>query len=111
MEQSLALPAPKRHLAEPLSRYGFTARGAAFGVVGAFLILAAVTANPAQAHGLGGALAALRAQPYGSALLALVALGLIASGLFDFVQALYRRISPPSMGEAARGRTSIGKPS
>jgi hypothetical protein len=77
-------------------------------LVGAFLIVAAVHADPAQAHGMGGALAALRRQPYGSALLALLAIGLMTSGLFDFVQALYRRIAAPSLEEAvAHGRASL----
>ena len=74
------------------SRLGMAARGVVFGIVGVFLVSAARHANPSEAQGVGGALHALRQQSYGAALLAVVALGLIAYGAFQFVLARYRRI-------------------
>jgi hypothetical protein len=75
-----------------VSRFGMAARGVVFGVIGAFLISAALKANPNEATGVGGALQALQHQPHGSALLALVALGLIAYGVYELIRARYRRI-------------------
>ena len=74
------------------SRLGMAARGVVFGIIGVFLVIAARHANPAQARGVGGALHTLRQQPYGAALLAVVALGLIAYGCYQFILARYRRI-------------------
>lgn len=75
------------------SRLGMAARGVVFSLIGTFLVLAARHENPTAARGVGGALDALRAQPYGAVLLALVALGLIAYGGFQFILARYRRIA------------------
>lgn len=73
-------------------RMGMAARGIVFGVIGGFLVRAALTYDSSQARGLGGALDSLHAQTYGRWLLGLVAVGLIAYGLFEWVQARYRRI-------------------
>lgn len=48
--------------------------------------------SPIEARGLGGALAALQAQPYGPALLAVVAAGVFAYGVFGIVEGIYRRV-------------------
>lgn len=74
------------------SRLGMASRGVVFGIIGTFLVIAARHENPGSARGVGGALDAVRAQPYGAALLAVVAVGLIAYGCFQFVLARYRRI-------------------
>jgi hypothetical protein len=74
------------------TRVGMAARGVVFSIVGIFLVIAAKTENPAAARGVGGALRALRHRPYGDKLLAVVAVGLIAYGMFMFLLARYRRI-------------------
>jgi hypothetical protein len=74
------------------SRFGMAARGAVFAIIGVFLVVAARHENPAEARGVGGALGALREQSYGTALLSVVALGLMAYGGYQFVLARYRRI-------------------
>jgi hypothetical protein len=91
----LALDATSRKWVEPLGRYGLTARGAVLAVIGGFLISAAWRADPDEARGLAGALEALRAQPYGGALFAFVALGLLAFGFYGLAQALYRKVVGP----------------
>ena len=74
-------------------RLGFTARGVAFVLIGAFLVVAGTQAQPDQARGLGGALGALSgAQPFGPWLLALVGVGLMAYGVYMLVAARYRRM-------------------
>lgn len=74
-----------------ISKLGILARGAVFVLMGAFLVEAALTANPRQAHGLDGALAKLADQPYGTVLLALAAVGLVAYAVYLAVVARYRR--------------------
>jgi len=68
------------------------ARGVVFGIIGLFLIQAAWRARAEEARGLGGALRALEQQPYGPYVLGAVALGLVAYGLYMFVEARYRRM-------------------
>jgi len=81
-----------RKLVRVAARLGNTARGVAFGLIGAFLILAGVQARPDQARGLGGALNSLAQQPFGPWLLGLVGLGLIGYGAHMLVAARYRRM-------------------
>ena len=75
-----------------VGRLGLTARGIVFTVIGVFLIVAALTANPNQARGLSGALRALEQQPFGPWILGGVALGLMAYGLYMLLLARYRRM-------------------
>jgi hypothetical protein len=78
---------------ERWGRLGIAARGIVFGVVGTFLIRAALEFDPQEARGLGGALQKLAEQPLGPWLLGTVALGLIAYGLFMLSVARYRHIN------------------
>jgi hypothetical protein len=78
--------------AERLGRFGIGARGIVFGLIGIFLIQAALQSDASRAKGLGGALAALADQPFGPWLLGLVALGLIAYSIYSVVEARYRQI-------------------
>jgi hypothetical protein len=79
-------------LATRAGQVGLTARGVVFGIIGAFLIQAALHAKAREARGLGGALLALEQSPYGPWLLGAVALGLVVYGLYMFVEARYRRM-------------------
>jgi hypothetical protein len=71
---------------------GHVARAIIFGLVGIFLLKAAIDYKADEAIGLDGALAKLYGQPYGPWLLGAVAVGLIAFGLFSISEARYRRI-------------------
>jgi hypothetical protein len=75
-----------------LGRMGYGARGFVFAIIGIFLIAAAIREDPDQAYGLGGALHMLAQQPWGTWVLAVVAVGLVAYGLYLFVEARYRRM-------------------
>lgn len=79
-------------LATRAGQVGLTARGIVFGIVGVFLIQAALHARANEARGLGGALLALDEQPSGPWILGAVALGLVTYGLYMFVEARYRRM-------------------
>ena len=75
-----------------LGQIGYCARGIVFGLIGVFLIVAAVQANPDEARGIDGALATLAAQSFGPWLLGVVAAGFVAYGLYMFAEARYRRM-------------------
>lgn len=75
-----------------VGRFGLTARGVVFGIIGGFLIQAALQYNAERVQGLDGALQALAGQRFGQWLLGIVALGLVAYGVYMLVSARYRRI-------------------
>lgn len=75
-----------------LATCGHIARAVVFGLIGVFVIKAAIDFNPKKAVGLDGALATLAHHSYGSALLGIVAAGLIAFALYSLADARYRRI-------------------
>jgi hypothetical protein len=87
-------PAVARWLG-PVARAGLGARGVVFLIIGGFLVLAALRARPEEAKGVGDALATLATQPFGTALLLIVALGLCAYGLYEVIKARYREIVTP----------------
>ena len=76
-------------------RFGLAARGVVFTIIGWFVMRAAMQYDPSQASDIGEALATLERQPYGPWLLGVVALGLVAYGLYQLVNARYRIISVP----------------
>lgn len=76
-----------------LGRFGRVARGVVFVILGVLVVIAAVKYDPAKANGLDGALKTLAAQPYGKWLLTIVALGLIAFGLYGLAEAKMRRVA------------------
>jgi Domain of Unknown Function (DUF1206) len=75
-----------------LGLIGHVARMVVFGLIGIFLVKAAIDYNPNKAVGLDGALAKLAHNSYGPLLLGIVATGLIAFGLYSLSDARYRRI-------------------
>lgn len=73
-------------------RFGNAALGVVFLIAGFFLVIAAVKHKPGDAKGLDAALEELLKQPSGPWLLAIVALGLLAYGVYSFAEARYRRV-------------------
>jgi hypothetical protein len=71
---------------------GHLARGVVFGLIGLFLVRAAWQYDPQETVGLDGALGKVVRQDYGDTLLGLVAGGLLAYGLYCFVEARYREV-------------------
>lgn len=72
---------------EPVGRAGWIGKGVSYGIIGVLVGLAAIYADPEQSGGMDKALHTLAAQPYGAFLLALVAVGLAAFGVYCFVAA------------------------
>ena len=72
---------------------GHLARAVVFGLIGVFVIKAALEYDPKEAIGLDGALQKLASATYGPYLLGLTAAGLIAYGVYCLVDARYRDVS------------------
>jgi hypothetical protein len=81
--------ASQRRLIERLGQVGYPAKGIALALVGGLLGWAAITFDPAKASGLDGAMRTLLDAPFGKVLLALVALGIAAFGVFAFFRARF----------------------
>jgi hypothetical protein len=84
-------PATRRWITR-IGVLGHLARMVAFGLIGIFVLKAAIDYAPSKAVGLDGALQKLARQSYGTFLLAVVAAGFVAFGIFSIVEARYRRI-------------------
>jgi hypothetical protein len=94
IEGPLELPPVEKRLMLPIGRFGTGGRGVAIALVGCYVFIAAIQGDASQAHELGGALANLRAQPYGIVVTALFALAFVGSSILDFVIACFRRFNP-----------------
>ena len=75
-----------------LGVFGHLARMVVFGLIGYFLVKAALDFDPDKAVALDGALAKLANAPYGPVLLGIVAAGLVGFGAFSLVESRYRRV-------------------
>ena len=95
-ERRFEMNAREREFILPVSRFGLFARGVAFLLIGGFFIVAAWQQDPGEARGLSGALQALQQQPYGWVLLGLLAIGLVAFGLYSVIESVYRRVTLPT---------------
>jgi hypothetical protein len=89
---SYALTREEAKVTTNIARFGTSARGVVFSVVGGLIALAAYQANPSQPIGMDTALATLMHQPYGIWILGIVALGLIAFGFYSMLGALWFRL-------------------
>lgn len=86
------MSASERDVAVRAGKWGYSARGVTFGVMGTLLVLAAIRHNPGEAKGLEGALDTLASQPFGQFILALVAAGLAGYGVYCMFEARYRTV-------------------
>lgn len=86
------LGATARRWAVGASRFGIAARACVSLAAGVFFLVAAWRSNPHEAKGFADSLGALRAMPFGAYLFAAVSLGLVAFGVYELIQARYRRI-------------------
>lgn len=90
--EHLACSSDVRLWAVPISRFGLTARGVVFVLIGASVIMAGIQVQADQATGLAGVLEAIERTPFGWVLLLIAALGLASFGIFGLIEAMYRRI-------------------
>jgi len=85
------MSAEGRKWAVRIGRLGLAARGVVFGIIGYYVIQAALGARAERARGFDEVLGAMRDTPV---LLGLVALGLLAYGVYNVIRARYRVIRP-----------------
>ncbi|MFI6133679.1 DUF1206 domain-containing protein [Micromonospora sp. NPDC051141] len=86
------MAAATRRLVRRLGTAGFVAKGLAYGIAGVLFVLAAWRYEPDRARGLDAALRTLAGEPYGTALLLVVAAGFAAYGLFAVTEARFRKV-------------------
>ena len=84
-----SLTSKQTKLVKVLGRVGTVGRAAVVFILGLFLLFAAYNANSAEVKGIDGALLILMHQPYGSWLLGIVSLGLIAFGSYSLLSAFW----------------------
>jgi hypothetical protein len=85
------LDGPVSHRVELLGVVGYVARAVVFGIFGVLVVIAGLREEAERARGLDGALKTLASQPYGTALLLAVALGLAAFGVYELITARHAR--------------------
>ncbi|MCW2606867.1 MAG: hypothetical protein JWO60_1560 [Frankiales bacterium] len=85
------VPDGRARQAVRLGTVGLGGRGLVVALVGAFLVSAAVQADPKKAKGLDAALQSLAEQPFGKVLLGLAVLALLAYAAWSFVEAAFHR--------------------
>jgi uncharacterized protein DUF1206 len=87
------MSATERRWITRAGQVGYSARGVVFPIVGIGFLKAALAHDPGETRGMREALLEIASSGYGQWLLGLVALGLIAFGLFMVASARYRAIS------------------
>ncbi|TFD79266.1 DUF1206 domain-containing protein [Cryobacterium fucosi] len=71
---------------------GYVAKGIALAVVAVLIVVAALTLDPSKSTGLDGALKSLVALPFGSVILSVIGVGLVAYGVYCFARAWRARL-------------------
>ena len=84
------VPRSLRRPAVTVGVVGLVGRSAVVALIGAFLVNAAVRFDPEQAKGLDASLRAVAEQPFGQALLALAAVGILGYALWSLIETLWR---------------------
>ncbi len=85
-----AMSPAMRRMAAVLGVIGQSARGLVFGIVGGFVLSAALADDASRSKGLDASLRTLAAQRFGAIALSVVALGFLAFGLYSLLDARYR---------------------
>jgi len=96
----------QRVMAVVLGSFGILTRAAVFLVLAAFLAGAAYHSDSGEAVGVAGVLRAMESQTYGAFLLGIAALGLLAFGFFEIIEASSRRSNTPQFTKTAKPPSS-----
>jgi hypothetical protein len=87
-----------RSAVEKLGTAAYVTKGAILALVGWFFLQSAITFDPDEAKGLDAALQEIAAETWGQVVLTMVAIGLLAYGVFAFVESRYRRVGSSASG-------------
>lgn len=82
--------------------YGLVARGIVFAITGVLFAYAGLTVDSERAGSISEALSWLRQLPFGSIVYVAVAVGLAAFGVYNLIEARYRVVQGPSIGDVKR---------
>ncbi len=85
----------ERQLIEASGKLGWVGRGITTALLAVFVLQAAITSNPDEAKGLDAALRSTADSWWGTALIVLAGVGLIAYGVFAVLSARHRRLLGP----------------
>jgi type IV secretory pathway VirB2 component (pilin) len=107
-QKRIHIPADREKGLNLVCQFGLIARGALLAIVGGFVLYAAFTVSPGNAGGISQALDYVHGLPFGRWLYGLAALGLVAFGGYSIVQALYRQVNAPDMGDVKRAVPGMG---
>jgi hypothetical protein len=80
----------------PIGRAGHAARALIFLLIGYFLVMSAYYSDVHQVKDMAGALNVLQRQRFGMIIYTAVALGLTCFGVFEFIQAFFRKVGDRS---------------
>ncbi len=83
----------KRKSIKNTAKFGLSARGVIFLIIGYFALQAAINSNPSQIKTTTEAFSFIQESSYGAWLLGLVAAGLVAYAIYMFLMAKYRRFA------------------
>ena len=89
--RDLRLPRRKARWMMAICRFGITARGIVFIIIGSFFLNAAWTSRSREVGGLHRAWETLHQQIFGDLLLGVVALGFVSFGVFALIEGFYRK--------------------
>jgi hypothetical protein len=92
------MPSGLRSAVEKLGTAAYVTKGAILALVGWFFLQSAITFDPDEAKGLDAALQEIAAETWGQLVLTMVAIGLLAYGVFAFVESRYRRVGSSASG-------------
>ncbi|MBW4934095.1 DUF1206 domain-containing protein [Marinobacter sp. F4206] len=95
-DEHFDMPPETQQWAYPICRFGLVIRGVVFVVAGNFFVIAAYHLNPREAGGLAEVFDTFGSQRFGAWLIGFVAIGLLAFGIYSLLEAIYRRVDPPS---------------
>lgn len=91
-DRYLEMPPRVQTWAYPLCRFGLVTRGVVLTIIGVLFVLAGYYYDPSVASGVAGMFQTVRSQAFGTWLFGVIAVGLIAFGLYSLLEARYRRV-------------------
>jgi hypothetical protein len=89
--ESWEVPDGRARLAVRVGTVGQAGRALVLVLVGGFVVVSALTEDPGKAKGLDGALHTLVRQPFGTVVVAVAVLGMLAYAVWSFLEAAYHR--------------------
>jgi hypothetical protein len=94
------MPQGLRDATGKIGTAAYVTKGAILALLGYFFISSAVQYDPQEAKGLDAALQEVAQESWGTVVLSLVALGLLAYAAFCFLESRYRRVGISAAGTA-----------